>query len=154
MNAQHKGLFLALLIARLAGAEPLAPDSFPSPAPSAAAVASPAAPEPTPEKKIAGNAADQQDAQPAASPVAAVDPPHPDLLSTLANRHDQPLTLTIDEADWPGSKADRDVADRPRQPGKLLAEHLAGLPHCQQFSFLALVQVLPAKRPPRPRAPD
>src|SRR5271166_3041215 len=113
MNAQHKGLFLALLIARLAGAEPLAPDSFPSPAPSAAAVASPAAPEPTPEKKIAGNAADQQDAQPAASPVAAVDPPHPDLLSTLANRQDQPLTLTIDEA--AGVEMTREWRDRAKE---------------------------------------
>src|SRR5271157_3242987 len=113
MNAQHKGLFLALLSARLAGAEPLAPDSFPSPAPSAAAAASPAAPEPTPEKKIAGNAADQQDAQPAASPVAAVDPPHPDLLSTLANRQDQPLTLTIDEA--AGVEMTREWRDRAKE---------------------------------------
>jgi len=52
----------------------------------------------TPENKIAGNAADPQDAQPVASPIAAIAPAHSDLLSTLANRQDQPLTLTIDEA--------------------------------------------------------
>ena len=51
----------------------------------------------TPEKKIAGNAADPQDAQPAVSPIALA-PAHSDLLSTLANRQDQSVTLTIDEA--------------------------------------------------------
>jgi hypothetical protein len=34
-----------------------------------------------------------------------------------------------------------------RQPGKVLLALLADLPHCQQLSFLALVQVLPAWRP-------
>jgi type IV secretion system protein TrbG len=66
--------------------------------PSEAPGASAAVPESTPEKKIAGNPANQQDAQPAASPVAAVEPVRSDLLSTLANRQDQPVRLTIDEA--------------------------------------------------------
>jgi type IV secretion system protein TrbG len=60
--------------------------------------ATPAAPEATPENKIAGNVAYQQDAQPAVSPVAAIAPAHSDLLSTLANRQDQSVTLTLDEA--------------------------------------------------------
>ena len=100
MNAQHKVLFLALLVPGLAGAEPLArPDSLPSPA--ASPVWTPAqtpTPEPTPEQNIAGNPASQQDPQPTPSPVAAIEPPHSDLFSTLANRQDQPVTLTIDEA--------------------------------------------------------
>jgi type IV secretion system protein TrbG len=130
MNARHKVLFLAFLIARFAEAEP---PELPGPAPSPvwtppqltatptpgaapgsdvvagrqaepadktppeAPSATPVAPEPTPEKKIAGNPANQQDAQPAVSPVAA-DAPRSDLLSTLANRQDQPVRLTIDEA--------------------------------------------------------
>ena len=49
-------------------------------------------------KKVAGNAADQQGAQPAASPVATNPPARPDLLSTLAYRQDQSVTLTLDEA--------------------------------------------------------
>jgi len=53
---------------------------------------------PTPEKPSAGNPASQQDPQPTPSPVAAIEPPHSDLFSTLANRQDQPVTLTIDEA--------------------------------------------------------
>jgi type IV secretion system protein VirB9 len=100
MNAQHKVLFLALLVPGLAGAEPLArPDSLPSPA--ASPVWTPAqtpTPEPTPEQNIAGNPASQQDPQPTPSPVAAIEPPHSDLFSTLANRQDQPVTLSIDEA--------------------------------------------------------
>jgi P-type conjugative transfer protein TrbG len=100
MNAQHKVLFLALLVPGLAGAEPLArPDSLPSPA--ASPVCTPAqtpTPEPTPEQNIAGNPASQQDPQPTPSPVAAIEPPHSDLFSTLANRQDQPVTLTTDEA--------------------------------------------------------
>src|ERR1700738_3479045 len=59
--------------------------------------ATPAAPEATPENKIAGNVAYQQDAQPAVCPVATI-PAHSDLLSTLANRQDQSVTLTLDEA--------------------------------------------------------
>ena len=60
--------------------------------------ATPPAPEATtPEKKIAGNAAYPQDAQPAVWPVATI-PAHSDLLSTLANRQDQSVTLTLDEA--------------------------------------------------------
>src|SRR6202022_1331888 len=60
--------------------------------------ATPPAPEATtPEKKIAGNAAYPQDAQPAVWPVANP-PAHPDLLSTLANRQEQSVTLTLDEA--------------------------------------------------------
>ena len=55
-------------------------------------------PESTPEKKIAGDAAYQQDAQGTVSPVAAVEPARSDLLSTLANRQNQPISLTIDEA--------------------------------------------------------
>src|SRR5208337_5604265 len=57
-----------------------------------------ATPEPTPEQNIAGNPASQQDPQPTPSPVAAIESPHSDLFSTLANRQDQPVTLTIDEA--------------------------------------------------------
>ncbi len=49
--------------------------------PPEASSATPAAPEATPEKNIAGNAA-----------------PHSDLLSTLTNRQDQPINLSIDEA--------------------------------------------------------
>src|SRR5271166_6617510 len=55
-------------------------------------------PEATPEQNIAGNPASQQDPQPTPSPVAAIEPRHSDLFSTLANRQDQPVTLTIDEA--------------------------------------------------------
>lgn len=120
MNSRHQLFFLALLVPGLAGAEPLArPDSLPSPAaspvwtpaqpsiaPRSDAVlalapgAQPPAEEPTPEKNIAGNATVQQNSQPAASPVAtpAPAPTRADLLSTLANRQDQPVTLTIDEA--------------------------------------------------------
>ena len=68
------------------------PAATPTPAstPRSEAAADPA----TPEKKIAGNAAGPQDAQPAVWPSLA----HSDLLSTLANRQDQSVTLTIDEA--------------------------------------------------------
>ena len=98
MKPRYQFLFLALLMARLAGAEPpQLPGALPSPTPSP--VWTPAAtPEPTPEKDIAGNTANQQDAQPAPSPVAAAAPAHSDLLSTLATRQDQPVTLTTDEA--------------------------------------------------------
>jgi type IV secretion system protein VirB9 len=99
MNPRYQFLFLALLMARLAGAEPpQLPGASQSPAPSP--VWTPAAiPEPTPENKIAGNAALQQDARGTASPVvAAGSTAHSDLLSTLATRQDQPVTLTTDEA--------------------------------------------------------
>jgi len=67
-------------------------DKLPAGAPSAAPAAGS-----TPEKKLAGNAANQQEATP--SPVAAVVPAErSDLLSTLANRQDQTVTLSIDEA--------------------------------------------------------
>jgi type IV secretion system protein VirB9 len=122
MNISHTVLFLAFLIARFADAEPPQfPAAFPSPAPSPvwtppqlAATPAPAeaadklppeaptatreATEPTPGKTIAGNPANQQDTQAAVSPVAAVAPARSDLLSTLANRQDQPVTLSIDEA--------------------------------------------------------
>src|SRR5262249_47968413 len=101
MKARDTVLFLALLTARFAGAEPAPlPGALPSPAPIwTPPAATPAAPEPRSEKKIAGNAANQQDAQATPSPVAAVAPAErSDLLSTLANRQDRPLTLTIDEA--------------------------------------------------------
>ena len=95
MKARNKVLFLAFLTARFAGAEP-AP--LPGALPSAAPVWTPPA-APTPEKKIAGNAANQRDAQATPSPVAAVAPAErSDLLSTLANRQDQTVTLSIDEA--------------------------------------------------------
>jgi len=95
MKARNKVLFLAFLTARFAGAEP-AP--LPGALPSAAPVWTPPA-APTPEKKIAGNAANQRDAQATPSPVAAVAPAERwDLLSTLANRQDQTVTLSIDEA--------------------------------------------------------
>jgi type IV secretion system protein VirB9 len=67
---------------------------LPAEAPGASAPAA----EETPEKKIAGDAAYQQDAQGTVSPVAAVEPARSDLLSTLANRQNQPISLTIDEA--------------------------------------------------------
>ena len=118
MNARHQLFFLALVIARLAVAEPLAPPgSLPSPAPSAvwrppmpgatpeASAAALASPAPAAEKTMTavqpdGNAAVQQDTQVEASPVAtpAPAPSRSDLLSTLANRQDQPVTLSIDEA--------------------------------------------------------
>src|SRR5262245_15249061 len=58
------------------------------------------------------------------------------------------VSVTVDPAGWPGLKEDpiAPPAQR-RQPEKVLLAHLADLPHCQQFSFLALVQVLPAWRP-------
>jgi len=71
-----------------------------------------AAPEPTPEKKIAGNPASQQNPQPTASPVAAIDPPRSDLFSTLASRQDQPVRLTIDEA--AGVEMTREWRDRAK----------------------------------------
>jgi hypothetical protein len=109
MNPRHTALFLALLVARFADAEPpQLPVALPSPAPSAvwtpatvSATPTPAlAPRSdpaagrqadpafaaTPEKKIAGNPASQQDPQPTPSPVAAIQPAQSDLLSTLANR--------------------------------------------------------------------
>jgi type IV secretory pathway VirB9-like protein len=120
MNPRYQFLFLALLIARLAGAEPIAPPgSLPSPAPSpvwtppspgpareasAVAVASPT-PASTPEGETAvqpdGKLASRQDRESAASVPAATPSPSAtpaDLLSTLANRQDQPARLTIDEA--------------------------------------------------------
>jgi type IV secretory pathway VirB9-like protein len=74
----------------------------------------PPAQEPTPEKKIAGNAAGKQNAQAAASPVATPSPAptRSDLLSTLANRQDQPVTLTIDEA--AGVEMTREWRDRAK----------------------------------------
>src|SRR5262249_7942284 len=126
MKARDTVLFLALLTARFAGAEPAPlPGALPSPAPvwtPPPVATSPvetgtghkaepadkllagtptAAPEAgsTQEKKNAGNAANQQDAQATPSPVAAVAPAErSDLLSTLANRQDRAVTLTIDEA--------------------------------------------------------
>jgi type IV secretion system protein VirB9 len=134
MNIRHKVLFLAFLIARSAVAEPpQLPAAFPSPAPSpvwtppqlaATPTLAPAprsdavtgwqadSPESTPEKKIAGNAATQQDAQPAVSPVAAIQPAQSDLLSTLANRQNQPIQLTIDEA--AGVEMTREWRDRAK----------------------------------------
>ena len=134
MNARQTLLFLALVIPRFAGAEPPElPAALPSPAPSPvwtppqlAATPTPVTaprsdamagrqadpPESTPEKKIAGNAATQQDAQPAASPVAAIQPAQADLLSTLANRQNQPVQLTIDEA--AGVEMTREWRDRAK----------------------------------------
>ena len=99
MKARNKVLFLAFLTARFAGAEPAPlPGALPSAAPVwTLPAATPAAP--TPEKKLGGNAANQQDALATPSPVAAVAPAERwDLLSTLANRQDQTVTLSIDEA--------------------------------------------------------
>jgi type IV secretory pathway VirB9-like protein len=72
------------------------PASTPTPTatPRSDAAADPA----TPENKVVGNAANPQDAQPTGSPVAADPPSHPDLLSTLVNRQEQSVTLTLDEA--------------------------------------------------------
>ena len=132
MNAQHKVLFLALLIARLAGAEPLAsPGSLPSPAPSPvwtpptpgpapeASAAALASPSPTPETKTAvqpdGKPASQQDRESAASAPATTPSPSStpaDLLSTLATRQDQAVTLTIDEA--AGVEMTREWRDRAK----------------------------------------
>jgi type IV secretory pathway VirB9-like protein len=129
MNSRHQLFFLALLVHGLAAAEPPQLSvTLPSPAPSAvwtpatvSATPTPAAaprsdaaaaPEPTPEKPIAGNPASQQDPQPTPSPVAAIEPPHSDLFSTLANRQDQPVTLTIDEA--AGVEMTREWRDRAK----------------------------------------
>ena len=101
MTAKPTVLFLALLFsARFAGAEPALPGALPRPAPVWTPPATrPAAPEPTPEKKPAGNAAKQQDAQATVCPVTAVAPAErSDLLSTLADRQDQTVSLSIDEA--------------------------------------------------------
>ncbi len=105
--------FLALFSSSVLWAEspPLwTPAATPTAAatPRSGAAADPA----TPENKVAGNAADQQDAQPAVSPAAAIAPAHSDLLSTLANRQDQPLTLTIDEA--AGVEMTREWRDRAK----------------------------------------
>jgi len=85
-----------------------------TPTPAAMPGAGPPAAEPTPEKKIAGNAAVEQDTQPTASPVAtpASVPSRSDLLSTLANRQDGPVTLTIDEA--AGVEMTREWRDRAK----------------------------------------
>jgi len=85
-----------------------------TPTPAAMPGAGPPAAEPTPEKKIAGNAAVEQDTQPTASSVAkpASVPSRSDLLSTLANRQDQPVTLTIDEA--AGVEMTREWRDRAK----------------------------------------
>ena len=85
-----------------------------TPTPAAAPGAGPPAAEPTPEKRIAGNAAVEQDTQPTASSVAtpASVPSRSDLLSTLANRQDQPVTLTIDEA--AGVEMTREWRDRAK----------------------------------------
>src|SRR5262245_31109549 len=127
MKPRYQFLFLALLIARLAVAEPLAPPgSLPSPAPSAvwtpptpgpaaeasaAALASPA-PSPTQERKTAV----QPDGKLAAASVQAATPSPSstpsDLLSTLANRQDGPVTLTIDEA--AGVEMTREWRDRAK----------------------------------------
>jgi Conjugal transfer protein len=69
-----------------------------TPTPTATPLSGAAADPATPENKVAGNTADQQGAQPAVSPVAAIPPAHSDLLSTLANRQEQSVTLTLDEA--------------------------------------------------------
>jgi len=101
MKARNTVLFLAFLTARFAGAEPAPlPGALPSAAPVwTPPAATPAAAEPTPEKKLAGNAANHRDAQATPSPVAAVAPAErSDLLSTLANRQDQTVSLSIDEA--------------------------------------------------------
>jgi type IV secretion system protein TrbG len=101
MKPRYQFLFLALLIARLAGAEPIAsPGSLPSPTPS------PVWTPPTPERETAvqtdSKLASQQDREPAASAQAAATPSPSttpaDLISTLATRQDQPVTLTVDEA--------------------------------------------------------
>jgi type IV secretion system protein VirB9 len=99
MNARHKFLFLALLIARLAAAESFAPPgSLPSPAHSP--VWTPPMSGPAPEASAVA-VASQQDRESAACVPAATPSPSAtpaDLLSTLANRQDRPVTLTIDEA--------------------------------------------------------
>ena len=69
-----------------------------TPTPAATQLSGAAADPATPENKVIGNTADQQGAQPAVSPVAAIPPAHSDLLSTLANRQEQSVTLTLDEA--------------------------------------------------------
>src|SRR5271165_4275954 len=131
MNVRCQFLFLALLIARLAGAEPIAsPGSLPSPTPSpvwppptpgpapeasAAALASP-----TPERETAvqtdSKLASQQDREPAASAQAAATPSPSttpaDLISTLATRQDQPVMLSIDEA--AGVEMTREWRDRAK----------------------------------------
>jgi type IV secretion system protein TrbG len=127
MNPRYQFLFLALLVARLAVAQPLAPPgSLPSPAPSAvwtpptsgpaaeasaAALASPA-PSPTQERKTAVEPDGKLAAAsvPAATPSPSSTPS--DLLSTLANRQDGPVTLTIDEA--AGVEMTREWRDRAK----------------------------------------
>ena len=63
---------------------------------------------------MAGNTAEQQNAQAAASPVAtpAAAPSRSDLISTLTNRQDQPIQLTIDEA--AGVEMTREWRDRAK----------------------------------------
>src|SRR5262245_25653157 len=105
MKERYKFLFLALLTSRLAVAEPVAPaGSLPNPAPSAvwtpptlgaapeASAAALASPAPTSSQQDRESAASLPAATPSPSATSA------DLLSTLANRQDRPVTLTIDEA--------------------------------------------------------
>src|SRR5271157_6158969 len=131
MNVRHQLFFLAVLVARLAGAEPIAsPGSLPSPTPSA--VWTPPTPGPAPEASAAALAsptperetavqtdsklASQQDREPAASAQAAATPSHSatpaDLISTLATRQDQPVMLSIDEA--AGVEMTREWRDRAK----------------------------------------
>src|SRR5262252_4884880 len=89
MKERYKFLFLALLTPRLAVAEPVAPaGSLPNPAPSP--VWTPPSPGAAPEASAAALASPAVTPSPSATPA--------DLLSTLANRQDRPVTLTIDEA--------------------------------------------------------
>jgi len=131
MHSRHQLFFLAVLVARLAGAEPIAsPGSLPSPTPSA--VWTPPTPGPAPEASAAALAsptperetavqtdsklASQQDREPAASAQAAATPSHSatpaDLISTLATRQDQPVMLSIDEA--AGVEMTREWRDRAK----------------------------------------
>ena len=86
------------------------PAATPTPAstPRSGAAADPATPD-----RVAGSAADQQGAQPSASPVAAIPPAHSDLISTLASRQDQSLTLTLDEA--AGVEMTKEWRDRAKE---------------------------------------
>src|SRR5208283_148234 len=131
MHSRHQLFFLAVLVARLAGAEPIAsPGSLPSPTPSA--VWTPPTPGPAPEASAAALAsptperetavqtdsklASQQDREPAASAQAAATPSPSatpaDLISTLATRQDQPVMLSIDEA--AGVEMTREWRDRAK----------------------------------------
>ena len=118
MNSRHQLLFLASLIVTSAAAQTATPPSPVWTPPQLAGTPTPAA----------APGSDAVAGQPAASPVAAIDPAHSaDLLSTLANRQDQPVTLSTDEAagvemtkEWRDRAVDYESQNQPMAPSNFV----------------------------------